>query len=399
MSLATFLLAALAAPPLLAASYLLALTLASRRGAAPRARELPATRFDVVVPAHDEASGIAATVHALLAVDYPRELFRVLVIADNCSDATAAVAREAGAIVLVRDDPERRGKGFALAHAFELCELEGFADAVVVVDADTLPSANLLRAFDARLAAGAQAIQAHYGPRITAHHWRTELMRLALALFHTTRSLGRARLGLSAGLRGNGMCFARETLLRVPHRATSIVEDLEYGIELGRAGIAVAYAHEAQVWGDMPATDGAARAQRARWEHGRDALRRKLAWALLLDALRRRAAVSLDLALDLLVPPLATLALWIAVAFLASAAASLTGLDARLALAEVALAAAFLGLHVLRGWWLSGTGLRGLANLAAVPLYVIWKVGLAGRGPRARPGEWVRTPREGEGGR
>ena len=98
------------------------------------------------------------------------------------------------------------------------------------MDADTLVSPNLLRAFAARLDAGAAAVQARYGVRNPDASWRTRLMAIAFALFHDLRSLGRERLGLSAGLRGNGMCFSTRLLREVPHQAFSVVEDLEYGL-------------------------------------------------------------------------------------------------------------------------------------------------------------------------
>ena len=216
--------------------YLLLLALMSRTTLPPvcSSREV---RFVVVVPAHNEERGIARTVDNLLGLDWPRDRFRALVVADNCRDATAARAAEAGAEVLVRIDPDRRGKGYALERAFEQVLSAGGADAVVVIDADTIASPNLLSAFAARLELGALAVQAEYAVLNPDASWRTRLMTLAFALFHDVRSRGRERLRLSCGLRGNGMCFASEALRRVPHRAFSLVEDIEYGIRLGLEGI------------------------------------------------------------------------------------------------------------------------------------------------------------------
>ncbi len=92
------------------------------------------TRFVVVVPAHNEEAGIGETVASALAVDYPSELRVVLVVADNCSDATAARARDAGALVLERAHETLRGKGYALELAFEHVDRENLGAAVVVVD-------------------------------------------------------------------------------------------------------------------------------------------------------------------------------------------------------------------------------------------------------------------------
>ncbi len=380
-----------AIPVLLAAGYLGLLALLSRRPPAPR-HGVTALRFDLVVPAHDEAAGIAATVGSLLQVDWPAAQRRVVVVADNCSDDTAARARAAGATVLERRDATLRGKGYALAHAFERCLADGRADAVVVVDADTVVSPNLLQAFAARLEAGATALQARYGVRNPEASWRTRLMALALSLFHDVRSLGRERLGLSAGLRGNGMCFSTRLLRQVPHHAFSVVEDLEYGIRLGLAGHRVHYVDEATAVGEMPTGSRASATQRRRWEGGRAAMARRFAGPLLRGGLVRRDAVLLDLAIDLLVPPLSRL---VAVATLGSSLALawtlVTGAVPAGAWPWWASLAA-LGLYVVRGCVASGLGLRGVGSLAWAPVYLVWRL-RATTAPS--PGlVWERTPRE-----
>jgi len=384
----------LAVPVVAASAYLLVLTLLSRRGRPPHAVE-PRVRFDVVVPAHDEEQGIAATVRSLLAIDYPPELRRVVVVADNCSDATADRARQAGAEVLVRQDRERRGKGYALEYAFAASLAGGRVDAVVVVDADSDVSRNLLRAFAARLEAGAPAIQAYYGVRNPDASWRTRLMAVALAMFQLLRSLGRERLRCSTGLRGNGMCFSVRVLEEVPHEAFSIVEDLEYGIRLGLAGHRVHFAGEAHVLGDMAVGGEAASVQRRRWEGGRLQMATRFGVPVLLRGLRAGDRVLVDLGLDLLVPPFAYLGAAAAAGTAASLLASwLAGHLLWPVWPWVASLAALI-LYVVRGWWLSGTGIRGLMGLAAAPAYLMWKLGLMLRSRKGASQAWVRTPRDG----
>jgi 1,2-diacylglycerol 3-beta-glucosyltransferase len=383
----------LALPVVVACGYLLLLTLLSADKAAPPRVE-PRLRFDIIVPAHNEEAGIARTVANLSALDYPAALRRILVVADNCSDATAERAREAGATVLERVDTERRGKGFALAHAFEHSLKEGFADAVVVVDADTEVSPHLLHSFGLRLEAGAHAVQAHYGVLNPHASWRTRLMAIALALFHKVRSLGRERLGVSCGLRGNGMCFSQRVIREVPHDAFSIVEDLEYGIRLGRAGHRVHYAWEAEVLGEMVSSEKAARSQRRRWEGGRWAMTKQFGPPLLAESLRERDGVLLDLAMDLLVPPLSYVVLGAVAVAVAAGALSVWQGQVALSAYAGAFCVGSLGLYVLRGWWVSGMGARGLVALMRAPFYVLWKVWLMVAGPRDKKGEWVRTTRE-----
>jgi cellulose synthase/poly-beta-1,6-N-acetylglucosamine synthase-like glycosyltransferase len=394
MTVLSFAIAIAATPFLAAAGYLAFLSLLSwprpRRSAGTPAGRV---RFDVVVPAHNEETEIEATVRSLLTVDYPRHLYRVLIVADNCTDGTAAVAERAGATVLVRTDPDRRGKGYALAFAVDRSLADELAAAVVVIDADTVVSRNLLQAFAARLERGASVLQARYGVRDAAKSWRTRMMAIALGAFHDVRSVGRERLGASCGLRGNGMAFTIDTLRRLPPAAFSIVEDLEYGLQLAYGGIRVQYVHEASVAGHMAATDEAATSQRQRWEGGRRALIRAHTPRLLAETWRQRSPWLLDLLADLLVPPLAHLVVW-----------GVTGLIASVLVASVVPSTApwlwiaglaALLLHVLRGWSYSGSGLSGLIDLLRVPGYIVWKLKLRIADRGQVPVEWVRTKREG----
>ncbi len=383
----------LSLPVLFASGYLLLLTLLSGEKAPPP-QVPPRLKFDVIIPSHNEEIGIANTVRNLSSVDWPADLRRIIVVADNCSDATAERAREAGALVLERNDQELRGKGYALQYAFEKSLADGFADAVVVVDADTIVTPNLLHAFALRLEAGAQAVQAHYGVSNPHASWRTRLMAISMALFHKVRSLGRERLDVSCGLRGNGMCFTHAIIRQVPHEAFSIVEDLEYGIRLGQAGQRVYYAWEAEALGEMVSSEKAARSQRRRWEGGRMAMMRQYGLPLLAEGLRKRDRVLVDLAMDLLVPPLS----WVVLGALAVglAGAGLSVWQGRVALSTYAAAASLgaVGLYVMRGWWVSGMGLSGLLALARAPFYIAWKVWLMLSRPEEKKGEWVRTTRE-----
>ncbi|MDE2219365.1 MAG: glycosyltransferase [Gammaproteobacteria bacterium] len=386
----TALLLLLAAPAVLACAYLLGLTLLSAPLPVPagRARTL---RFDVVVPAHNEAAGIARTVTSALRLDWPTDRFRVLVVADNCDDATADAARAAGATVLVRTDPARRGKGYALAHAFAASATDAWADALLVIDADSEISANLLAACAARLGDGAAAVQVHYGVLNPMAAWRTRLITIAKGAFHILRSRARERLGVSAGIRGNGWCITHELLHRVPFRSYSLAEDLEYGIALGLAGVRVHYADEAHANGEMVTRAAAAGTQRRRWERGRFGLIRAQALPLLRAGLTRPSAICLDLACDLLVLPLS----YVVLNVLALAGLALLlqwlGHPAAAWLSLSLVCALSLALYVLRGWQLSGVGWRGLLDLAAAPFYLAWKLAVM-----LRPGgsSWVRTERE-----
>jgi len=178
----------------------------------------------------------------------------------------------------------------------------------------------------------------------------------------------------------------------VPHNAFSIVEDVEYGIRLGEAGYRVHHAGNAHVYGEMVAGEKASRSQRQRWEGGRLQLAKLHGPRLLRLGFARRDPVLLDLGIDVLMPPLSILAMADALGFLASLALCFfAGISVPLALWGFCVFT--LALYVLRGWQISGTGARGLADLVFAPVYVVWKVALAASG-NSKPKEWVRTQRE-----
>lgn len=386
------LLAITALPAVLSAAYLLLLTLLSGNPAVPRCKSRH-LRFDLIVPAHNEASVIERTVASLRRIDWPRDQYRILVCADNCTDSTAEHARAAGADVIERIQPNQRGKGYALDFAFGRSRADGFADAVLVVDADAEVSENILEAVSARLERGVQAVQVHYGVLNPQASWRTRLITIAKGSFHIVRSRARERLHVSCGIRGTGWCVTHRLLEMVPYNAFSLTEDVEYGIALGLAGHRVAYADEAHCDAEMVSSDTTAAPQRARWERGRFHLIRIRTIPLLRKAITRRSTLSLDLALDLLVLPLSYIALNVSALLVIAAPIALwfPGTARRWLWVGAACAAA-LTIYVLRGWQLSGIGLRGAGDIARAPEFLLWKIRLlfGKRGPK----QWDRTERE-----
>ena len=235
-------------------------------------------------------------------------------------------------------------------------------------------------------------MQAHYGVLNPFASWRTRLITIAKASFHIVRSRARERLGVSCGIRGNGWCVTHELLSRVPYRSFSLTEDVEYGIELGLAGVRVEYADEAHSNADMVSGEQIARSQRQRWEHGRYQLIRTKTLPLLAAAFQRRDPVCFDLALDLMVLPLSYVALNVVALMLLAGLAAwwVPGLHWWLWLS---LGCAMgLIVYVLRGWQLSGIGAQGLLDLARAPAFLAWKIILLLG--RRNSGQWVRTDRE-----
>ena len=362
----------LAIPAVASSAYLLALTLLSARLRSPP-RSLRTMCFDIIIPAHNEEAGITEAIRSVLAIDWPTDRFRVVVVADNCTDSTAEVAARAGAQVLIRQDTELRGKGYALAYAFHESRERDWADAVVIIDADSQVSPNLLEAMAARLERGEKAVQVHYGVSNIHASWRTRLMAIALGAFHRVRSRARERLGLSCGIRGNGWGLTHTLLEQVPFESFSLAEDVEYGIELGMHGVRIAYADEAWCDGEMVSGGSNARSQRRRWEQGRMAILVSKTLPLLKQAVTSRSLLCLDLAMDLLVLPLSYVALN-ATVLTASGWLLTPTANTGVWLWVGPLCCAAIALYVLRGWQLSNTGLSGLLDLLRAPFFLLWKL-------------------------
>ncbi len=379
-------------------AYLGLLALAALRRAAP-----PATvgvafpRFLVVVPAHDEEGGIRATVAGCLASDYPADRFSVCVIADNCSDHTAAIARDAGAVVVFRDAPGRRGKGYALDHLFNIVPAEvalADHDAVVVIDADSVPDPGALTAFAAAMAEGGQWLQGYNTVANPGDSRRTRLLTYAFSLINGVWLLGQQGLGMGVALRGNGMCFATGAMARVPWEAYGLAEDAEFSWMLRTRGERARFVPGAVVRSVMLARSGpAAAAQRSRWEWGRRALRGQFL-APLLRSPRLGPRLKALYLVDLLCPPTVTLLLLWGLALAPHLGAAH---DARLAslsrglLPAHALMAAALGLYAVSPMLVLGLPARYLLCLMDLPFYAGWKAAVARGG---KPAGWTRTPRE-----
>ena len=391
MLFAELILIILSLPATAVSLYLLVLTLLSRAERTGPPESSRQVRFDVIVPAHNEALLIQATVKNLLKLDWPEDRYRIIVVADNCTDATAKLAHEAGAQVLERHNEKKRGKGYALDYAFQYSLTNQWADAVVVVDADTEVSSNMLEAFASRIENGAHALQGLYGVLNPNDSWRTRLLTIAYGALHQLRWRARERMKLSCGIRGNGWCVTHALLKQVPYKAFSLTEDLEYSIDLGLANYRVYYADEVKILGLLVSSEAAATSQRQRWESGRWSLIRSRLLPLLRASIRPNGKVCLDLALDLLVPPLSYVLINIVFFMVAAGSFTVSVPSMWPWLLLSALCAISLVMYVLRGWQLSGVGMRGLLDLSRVPSFIMWKLLVM---LRKRGTGWVRTDRE-----
>jgi len=322
----------------------------------------------------------------------------VLVIADNCSDGTATIARQQGATVVERQDPDKKSKGHAIKFLIDRLQESGqFAqlDAIVVIDADTTVSTGLLLTFAGSIEAGQDWIQCFYSVANPDTSWRTRLMAYAFCLFNGVTPLGQSVLGLSAGFKGNGMCFSTRSLQRVPWRSFGLVEDMEYSWNVRIAGGKIAFLADVQVLGVMPGHDGkAAVSQRRRWEFGRRDVGRQVLVPLLrsshLSLVDKFASV-----LDLTMPPMILLLVY----YLCVVAANLlvilgtqhaAGLTAFLIGSSLIMSLALM-VHAISPFLVFQLSWNYLLTLLYLPVYAAWKLAAMFSG---RPTQWVRTARE-----
>ncbi len=370
----------------LAAECLVALRRTVRPATVPAAPP-----YVVLMPAHDEAGGIAPVVAAVLQQLRPCD--ELVVVADNCTDATAEIARELGATVIERWDAARRGKGYALEFGREFLSLRRSgrdACVVIVLDADCVPGPAALPTLAALAEMRQAAVQGAYLLEPPRH--ADAVVRVSCFAFlvkNLVRQVALDRLAGAALLQGSGMAFP-PTMFAGMHWATaSLVEDLDMGLDLLLAGRSVIFAENARFVGTASSRQGTA-GQRRRWEHGMLQTMTRYVPRLLATAWRQRCAGLAMVALDLLVPPTVLLAMALAAAIVLAALVDGAGLPLCVLLAS----SLGLGFALLATWQRHARAILPLGSLVQIPGYVLWKVPLLVQFVTRRQRAWLRTERD-----
>jgi cellulose synthase/poly-beta-1,6-N-acetylglucosamine synthase-like glycosyltransferase len=357
-------------------------SLMPRRGTRREANNRP-PRLAVIVPAHNEEISIGQCVQSLRE-SAPAEM-KIFVVAHNCTDSTASLAQSAGAEVLIYDEPAANGKAHALRFGFTHA-IEQDAEAVLVIDADSTVSSNLIPLVLSAFVNRAEAIQCRYEMQCVQGKLRSELVALAVRGFNFVRPLGRQSLGLSSGILGNGFALTAEVLKAVPYDALSVAEDLEYHLHLILAGKRVLFLENAVVSSDLPASETGEASQHSRWQGGRLRVARIWLPCLFREILRGRL-VLLEPLLDLIGLPIA----FAMVALLLAACLPLPWIHF-----YVALSFSIISIHVLKAAWAGPRRFRALGLLLLTPFYLLWKLRLIPNIVRASSARaaWVRTDRK-----
>jgi cellulose synthase/poly-beta-1,6-N-acetylglucosamine synthase-like glycosyltransferase len=355
--------------------------------ASPEARR----RVAVLVPAHDEALGIEVSLRSMLAQLGPRD--RLLVVADNCSDNTASVARAAGAEVVERFDAHLRGKGYALDFGVRHLE-KAPPEVVVVVDADCElgpRSLELLATACANVNRPIQALYLMHAPPQAG--LKTRIAAFAWVVKNQVRPLGYGRLGLPCQLMGTGMAFPWATIQSAPLASGHIVEDMQLGLDLARSGRPPLFCQDALVTSFFPSDARGIADQRSRWEEGHVGVIIRHGLPALWHALLTRNRDLAAMVLDLCVPPLTMLVmLLVAQAIVTGVLFAVDGASYPFALALLSLA--LMSLAVGMAWARFGRRIVSLRELTGIPLYILSKLPLYSRFLRSGKREWVRTRRD-----
>lgn len=275
-------------------------------------------RFALVIAAHNEELVISHIIESLSRQNYPREMYDIFVIADNCTDRTAEISEEHGAIVYKRLNNEERGKGYALEWMFnKIYCIDGKYDAICVFDADNLVSSNFLPEMNKQLSKGHKVVQGYIDSKNPFDSWITCSYSIAFWLANRIFQLPRYYLGLSCGLCGTGFCIDIEALKKIGWGATCLTEDLEFTMKLALNNMKVAWSHEAVVYDEKPITLKQSWHQRRRWMQGHADCAVRFLPALFKKAYKEKDITALDCAIYLFQPirfifvGLITMMMWI----------------------------------------------------------------------------------------
>lgn len=361
--------------------------LPGRRDGPPRERASADTV--ILIPAHDEADIIDGCLAGLTASLAPG--MRILLVADNCRDDTAAIARARGVEVVERHDPERRGKGFALAFGRDHLHRRP-PDAVIVLDADCYAGPADIAALAACAVGHDAPVQACDLLRPTKGSPLVEISTFAFAVKNQIRQQGLQRIGAAPMLAGTGMAFPWRIFASAPLATANQTEDLQLGLDLIRAGERPRFLAAACVWSD--AGDATTTmAQRSRWEGGFLAIATRQALPILVGGVSGGSWTQLWSGLHLLTPPLALLGL--VNLLLTPLLAGLVALGgATTPLIALLGAQLMLSLTLTAAWVRLGSAFLSPAAALRLPFYMLWKLPLYLHIlTRRESGHWVRGAR------
>ncbi|MBE7030154.1 MAG: glycosyltransferase [Ruminococcaceae bacterium] len=259
--------------------------------------------FALVVAAHNEEAVIANMVKSLNTLNYPREAYDIFVIADNCDDNTAAIAREAGALVYERTNTELRGKGYALEWMFEhIFNMEKHYDSISIFDADNLVNKEYLAEMNKELNKGYKVVQGYIDSKNPFDSWITSAYSISFWSISRLFQNARYNLGITCQLSGTGFVIDTDLLKRIGWKATCLTEDMEFTARLALENEKVGFAYHAVVYDEKPLTMAQSWRQRVRWMQGHADVCSRFCIKLLKQAFEKKDWSAFDCAIYLMNP-------------------------------------------------------------------------------------------------
>ena len=226
-------------------------------------------KFMMILPAHNEASVIGALVESLQALDYPKELYDIYVIADNCTDNTAQIAKDLGAIVYERFDEKRKTKGFAMQWFLnQKIKENADYDAFCVFDADNVVDKNFLNAMNKKLCQGEEIVQGYRDIKNPADSWISAGYALFYWMMNRFYHLARYNLGLSPLINGTGFMVDFNLIKPTGWDTITLTEDIEFSLKNIAKGRKLGWATDAIVYDEQPTEFKQSWSQRSRWTVG-----------------------------------------------------------------------------------------------------------------------------------
>ncbi len=360
--------------------------------------QTPTQKIAILIPAHNESIGLRPVLECCLAIDYPKELYSVTVIADNCTDDTAAIARECAVTCLERFNDEKRGKGEALEWAIPQV-LETNPDAVMILDADCYLDPQSLKACDFELVRGRQVIQLPYLVANSDESFGSYCQSLARTIENLLFYWPKSKLGLPSFLIGSGMVLHRAILERFPWQSRGLNEDFEYCFHLIENDVKPVFVGDAGLVSPFPTDTAQLATQRTRWVFGGLQAIWCSVGSLLKKGIFRGNLLALDAAVTMiyisrpivfcqicLAGLLTLLCVWLFPSFLSNLLLGIWGGTVVLYLFYVMLGILTLGLTR-----------RRIKFLFLIPVFVLKYLEIAAKSLLLwRPKEWERTPRKPE---
>ncbi|MEG0296271.1 MAG: glycosyltransferase family 2 protein [Clostridium sp.] len=263
----------------------------------------PKNKFAMIIAAHNEEVVIGRLIESMQNQDYPKELYDIFVIADNCNDNTAKIARSYGVKVYERFNTEKRGKGYALEWMFsKIYKMNTQYDAIAIFDADNLVNKSWIKEINSKMSEGYKVVQGYIDSKNPNDSWITASYSIAFWAQNRMFQLSRANVGLSNQIGGTGFAIKLDILKQYGWGATCLTEDLEFSCKMILNGEKVGWAHDAIIYDEKPLTLNQSWVQRRRWMRGFSDVASRYFFKLLKTGIKERKWFIIDCAIYVMNP-------------------------------------------------------------------------------------------------